>query len=46
MISPFTTDHTTFQKPKIQHMLPYPKDTATKYLIIRNETYKVILPGC
>ena len=23
--------HTTFQKPKMQHMLPYPKDKATKY---------------
>ena len=37
--------HTTFQKAKIKHMLPYPKDTVTKYLIIRTETYKVILPG-
>ena len=32
-------------KPKIQHMLHYPKDTAIKYLIIKTELCKVILPG-
>ena len=32
-------------KPKIQHMLHYPKDTAIKYLIIRTESCKVILLG-
>ena len=32
-------------KPKIQHMLPYPKDIAIKYLKIRTEPCKVILPG-
>ena len=32
-------------KPKIQHLLHYPKDTATKYLIIRTESCKVILPS-
>ena len=32
-------------KPKIQHMLHYPKDTAIKYLIIRTESCNVILPG-
>ena len=32
-------------KPKIQHMLHYPKDTATKDLIIRTESCKVILSG-
>ena len=32
-------------KPKIRHMLHYPKDTAIKYIIIRTESCKVILPG-
>ena len=32
-------------KLKTEHMLPYAKDTAIKYLIIRNESCKVILPG-
>ena len=31
--------------PKIQHMLHYPKDTAIKYLMIRTESCKVVLPG-
>ena len=36
---------TTQLKPKTQHMLHNPKNTGTKYLIIRTETCKVILPG-
>ena len=45
MTIPFTTDPYHFSRTKKQHMLPYPKDTATKYLIIRTETCTVILPG-
>ena len=32
-------------KPKMQHLLHYPKDAATKYLIIGAESRKLILPG-
>ena len=32
-------------KPKMQYMLHHQKDTAIKYLIIRTESCKVILPG-
>ena len=45
MASPFTKHPYHFSKPKTQRMLPYPKGTATKYLIIKTETCKVILPG-
>ena len=54
MMSPFPQIHTTLSilisskqqfKPEIQHMLQYPKDTATKHFIIRTESWKFILPG-
>ena len=32
-------------KPKIEQILHYLKDAATKYLIISTENCKVILPG-
>ena len=41
----FITSLTLFKSQTKQHILPYPKDTASKYLIIKTETYKIILPG-
>ena len=41
----FITSPTLFKSQTKQHILPYPKDTASKYLIIKTETYKIILPG-
>ena len=45
MTSPFTTHPYHFSKTKNTALATLSKDTATKYLIIGTENYKVILPG-